>query len=594
MNRNRVLAFYISENDSASSAHQRSLQHWRQLINEFGFIGKSIQLGALAIHAIFEGSAEQVLVDHDGKITLVVGPHDEQRGSAYTELDHRVVRDRYLKVEISADAVVVTTDYVGSIPLFYSVRGHLSLSNIEPMVVLDSAARQADVSYENIFGFLKYSHYIWDETAFTHIFNQEPDSRFAFGRYPNATGLKKTYLGSLRATNVEKKLSPSDVAKRTYELNERLVSDAFVADPHIVLPLSSGYDSRMILAALSGKKQHQVSTFTYGPKGSIEVKAAQQLAEAAGFSWQHVDLKCDYLNPKYLQKVSLTMGGGLHYHGMYQFEFFEQALRNHKSAVLTSGFMTGVPAGQHISLMGIKSANVRLTDAMQGFAQSSFWSVDEICALSPQFSPSMIDAAEGKFRAAYDRFDGEPYQKSIVFDLWTRQRQFISYYPRSLEWCMPVVSPHMSPEYQNFFLTLPQKFLRSRRAIELMFTHHYPALASIASNSNGLRTISNPMQNGLFFATRVLRKLKLPNVLPAFFQDEPIIYDVIAARRAGLAGVAPVFSSASGLAELFSADKIQQLGDAMKMELARPNCRESVSYLKLTMLQALADNAQRL
>ena len=58
---------------------------------------------------------------------------------------------------------------------------------------------------------------------------------------------------------------------------------------------------------------------------------------------------------------------------MYQLEFFDQ-IKNYfdtKNPVLTSGFMTGVPAGQHLNLLDTKTSSLYLL--MNRFSQSEYW-----------------------------------------------------------------------------------------------------------------------------------------------------------------------------------------------------------------------------
>lgn len=67
----------------------------------------------------------------------------------------------------------------------------------------------------------------------------------------------------------------------------------------IVIPLSGGYDSRIIAAGLHRKNYPQLKAFTYGQAGSTEVRIGQEVADSLGIEWQFV---------AYDQKLLSTFG----------------------------------------------------------------------------------------------------------------------------------------------------------------------------------------------------------------------------------------------------------------------------------------------
>jgi hypothetical protein len=233
-------------------------------------------------------------------------------------------------------------------------------------------------------------------------------------------------------------------------------------------------------------------------------------------------------------------------HGMYQLEFYEQIKLHYgipESSALTSGFMTGVPAGQHNGLLGIKNNVTRLTQAMDRFSQSKAWDEAKLKKLQIFNNIDYIELAEFRFRAAFNRFEGETFQKAVMFDVWTRQRNFISYYPRTLEWLTPVISPHMNAEYANFFMSLNYEHLFDRNSVELMFSRHYSEIARIASNSNGLMAIDNRSETALLFASKVLQKLNMPNPLPKIYQCKPFDFDTKAIQISQLEAFFPLLDN---------------------------------------------------
>jgi len=74
---------------------------------------------------------------------------------------------------------------------------------------------------------------------------------------------------------------------------ERLVS--WAAGRTIVVPLSGGYDSRYILAALHQQGYPHLQAFTYGQADSWEVATARKVATTLGIDWQFVPYTSELL-----------------------------------------------------------------------------------------------------------------------------------------------------------------------------------------------------------------------------------------------------------------------------------------------------------
>jgi hypothetical protein len=529
MTLSRNIAFLITTNNSESIAFIKAKAHLLDLSEKFEYKLFSIKVGIFKLIISFAGQV--TFTNENGFFRFPIGNYGNKP----------INYDRFLDISIAEDSIKITNDYAGCIPVYYSLRNYLTISNIELCTVLDSNTSIDDLAYENIYGFIRYSHFIWDETAFKHICMMEPDSEFNFnGRILK---LKSSYLKTVTSSDINTHLNDRQMANELDEINDKLVCRALESYNKIILPLSSGYDSRMILAALSKNSnlKERVSCFTYGGVGSVEVEAARRLAKVTGINWMPIELPLNFLSTHYLLDVHNIIGSSLHMHGMYQLEFVGEIAKFVSlsgNTCLTSGFMTGPQAGQHTGLMGKGKHGESISKAMSSFSQSQYWFDREISFASKDY----FDKAEERFQLAFNRFDGEIYQKLVMLDVWSRQRNFISYYPRVLEWGLPTVSPHMCPEFANFFMSISQRHLDNRLAVELMFAAHYPQLAAIVSNSNGLKSINNKIENSMFMLSRLLRKLKLNNILSKTFSNRPYEFNCPSLRNAGTEGVYPLFS----------------------------------------------------
>ena len=56
----------------------------------------------------------------------------------------------------------------------------ITISNIEPCVILNSDYKDIIISKQRLFEFVKFNHLIWDKTIFTNINLIKPDCRFIY------------------------------------------------------------------------------------------------------------------------------------------------------------------------------------------------------------------------------------------------------------------------------------------------------------------------------------------------------------------------------------------------------------------------------
>src|SRR5690554_678691 len=280
---NRNIAFLVYSKKHVTKSIERAEQYLEQLAERFGYCSAKLEQGEFVILLICEGKA--TYQKDDVCLFFPVGNLG----------NHPLEKDRFIKVSVGNDKVEVINDYAGTIPVFYANRNGLLLSNIEPAAVLATETTAQDISYENIFGFMRYMHFIWEETAYQHITTMEPDSKYAF--FNNSGNIEKVYLKSIYASEKYANHSDQEVAALLNDLNNKLVISALESYDQIILPLSSGYDSRMILAALSTRPdlKEKLYCFTYGSIGSVEVEAGRRLTTELGVKWDFIDLPLQFL-----------------------------------------------------------------------------------------------------------------------------------------------------------------------------------------------------------------------------------------------------------------------------------------------------------
>jgi hypothetical protein len=113
----------------------------------------------------------------------------------------------------------------------------------------------------------------------------------------------------------------------------------------IIVPLSGGLDSRLLLSMVSDRSR--IEAFTYGQSWdeskSNEVKKAEALSKKMGFSWRHITLNGF---SKFSRAWIENRGASSHAHGMYQMEFYSQIEKLvPKNSIVLSGIVGDALAG---------------------------------------------------------------------------------------------------------------------------------------------------------------------------------------------------------------------------------------------------------
>jgi hypothetical protein len=594
---NRIIAFFISSNEKSQPSYEKASSHFRRLGESFSRQELYLKLEKYHLHLIYEGEIDKLLQKDGSCIKFCVGPHTGRKNSGWLfSFEKRSkIRDRFLNISIDKNEISISNDFIGAIPVYYSLRKKLSISNIEPVVVLDSDSTYGDLYPEAVYSLFHYTHFIDTETFYRHIKSQEPDSTYVYTTESRKPLVK--YHNSVYASEERIGMKSKDIIDEFTELNRKLVMEAIGDEEDIILSLSSGYDSRMILAAALENKEvkSRLRTYTHSPNMSIETRAVEELVRIAGLEWEKVDIRSGGFNLKRLEQAGMIYGSGLHFHGKYKLDFMDQVMHSFipGKSIITEGFVTGTGTGSS-SLCGldIKGNAVVLTELMDSLGTSRFTSDEYLFAHSKVFKPEMKDYTAANLQKIFNRFEGAPKQKIIMLDIWARQHNFFSYQPRIIEWEIPNISPHVAPEFFNFSFSLPLKMLKKHKMAEMMLARYYKKINRVSTNSNLTvksimkRSIARPTEGMFYYAPLLIKYFfKQPWLLPEKMLEEmkdPTVPDL---REVGKAGVAPIYELNKQSREIFN--EYFELAEVDRL-LAKAVAGDELSSKRLSVVQTLA------
>jgi len=223
------------------------------------------------------------------------------------------------------------TDWLASNPVFYNVRVGLASTNIHDVMPPSSSL---SFHPEGLYNYLDFGYSVFGQTPIEGVQFLPPSSR-----------IDRADDGALNVVRLadpldhwwDFRISEADVIDLIRERVQKWET-SLPSDQEIVLPLSGGFDSRLLLWCLKDKSR--VRAYTYGVSQdqdrSTEVVHARALAKKFDIRWERIELGGFH---RYFDDWDAEFGVSTHAHGMYHFEFYSKIRESLKGK---QAFLSGI------------------------------------------------------------------------------------------------------------------------------------------------------------------------------------------------------------------------------------------------------------
>ena len=231
----------------------------------------------------------------------------------------------------------LTTDWLNSKPIFYN-----SYNNKYSHIMSDLIDKKINFDREGLRNYFDYGYSVFQQTPIKEIKFLDSSSKIELDK--NSI-LKISKLNDPFEKFITYKLREEEIFELIREKVKKWEA-SLPQDHFILIPLSGGFDSRILLNSITNKDR--VKAFTYGlstnQELSTETIKAKYLCEKFGISWTQI--KLGKYNNEIKNWVKLY-GLSTHAHGMYHIEFYKKIKKmfpNTKFSVL-SGIVGDAWAG---------------------------------------------------------------------------------------------------------------------------------------------------------------------------------------------------------------------------------------------------------
>lgn len=185
--------------------------------------------------------------------------------------------------------ILAIVDRVRSIPLFYcQAEGKVFLSDDAEWIRKNARLTKMDPMARQEFLFTGYV--TGQETLFSHMYQLQAGEMLHITQYAKAPCLKTNryyrFLHTEPSCPIDEESLLAELDAISTKCVERLIE--YADGKQIVVPLSAGRDSRLIVTLLRRLKYDNVLTFSYGLPGNYESKISKKIAESLDYTWEFI------------------------------------------------------------------------------------------------------------------------------------------------------------------------------------------------------------------------------------------------------------------------------------------------------------------
>jgi len=275
------------------------------------------------------------------------------------------------------------------------------------------------------------------------------------------------------------------IADAMYSLLEQSVRRRVAEGRRVRLPLSGGFDSRVLLDLLTRQRAvvEAITQIQYGAYAQ-DARYARRLARIAGVGHRVVPL-ADEVFARYRQECVAVNGG------MYDV---------HTGRFLSLMDLSGAEVIPTVSghLGGELTGRFQISDARYATAEEHFalafrevnmfrFPPDRLRFLvDGRAEASLVAESVEECRRFFLSHSGSPFQRLFHWDLLLSRRRYIAYQLVYYEQYAPVAAPFYDREFVDFMCSVPFAAVEGQRAYKEMLRRHMPALARVPNTNTDL------------------------------------------------------------------------------------------------------------
>ena len=266
------------------------------------------------------------------------------------------IRGNFSIIVKTDDYIVASVDCIRSVPLYYFVKNSTTFIT-DDVGYLKRTGHKLKISNDSQLSVLMSGYTLFEDTLYLGVKSFIPGQIFSYcSGGVNSYNINnfQTWFGDNNKSPGSLKLMCSKFNDVVLEVMENTINS--INNRQVVVPLSGGYDSRLIVSLLRYYNYENVICFTYGMVGNFEAISAKKIAEELGYKWIFIDLNIKEQQnfykseefPSYLEYAD-TVDSVPYYQGLYAVKYLKEKNLVDSDAIFINGNSGDFITGGHIS-----------------------------------------------------------------------------------------------------------------------------------------------------------------------------------------------------------------------------------------------------
>jgi len=356
----------------------------------------------------------------------------------------------------------ILTDRTRSFPLFYKHRTREILISDNPLELMDENTKADDRAVQEFIA----SGYTWQERTLLEDIKQCEPAHLIF--FFTQKIEKQKYFSF--STPEIKRISYHEAFQELHKVLENIMHRALrvTGDDPVIVPLTSGYDSRFLATWFKQNNVAPYLTFTSGKKNSPEFENAEKVAAKLNIPWHPVYLDDENIDNHFPDKKTIDkyidFTFGFSSMGFFQDVLALNRLKFPSNTVIAGGHSGDFTAGSHLwPLQNVMNKSVNL-----------HYSFQRMC---PYFNATPKEKATLKqtLKNKYDLcFEDVPFSIFQEIDFSERQSKFLVNSCLGYDFFTKgTILPFFDNEFVDFFKALPFRYRYNKRLYNHVLTEKY-------------------------------------------------------------------------------------------------------------------------
>jgi asparagine synthase (glutamine-hydrolysing) len=267
------------------------------------------------------------------------------------------IRGNFSLIVNTSYRTIVAVDCIRSNPLYYLLNDGLLTVTDDIFFLQKEIGRKLSISDSSKLQILMSGYTLFEDTLYTEVKSFIPGQVLLYHRNDisaHNTNDYQTWFNSESSQFESLDFLRSNFNDVILEVMSETISS--LNNRQVVIPLSGGYDSRIIASILRHYNYNNVVCFTYGMNDNFEAISAKKLANDLGYKWFFIDLNIKDQSRFYQSddfsvylEYADTIDSVSYYQGLYAVKYLKEKKLIDDDAIFINGNSGDFITGGHIS-----------------------------------------------------------------------------------------------------------------------------------------------------------------------------------------------------------------------------------------------------